>query len=162
MASDLLNAIDAVAEVALTLHRKVKRPTMTALTDFLFPAPAPRRAGEIYVWWERRRLHYNALVGGMGMISLIFNQIVTRIPPDPHVGIPNPWLAPIVVGIAANICYFLGPMAEIALFRLWREKLLPAGPMFYRMGLTFSMGLVFLPIPITIFDYVIRTLKWLL
>ena len=135
---------------------------MTALTEFLFPAPAPRRVGEIYLWWERRRLHYNALVGGMGLISLVFNQIVTMIPPDPHPGIPQALLAPLVVGIAANICYFLGPATEIALFRLWRHQALPTGPMLFRMGLTFSLGLVFLPIPITIFDYCVRFLKWLL
>ena len=43
---------------------------MNALTEFLFAAPAPRSTPAIIAWWERRRLAYNAWVGGAGLVSL--------------------------------------------------------------------------------------------
>ena len=45
----------------------------------------------------------------------------------------------------ANVCYLLGPAIEIALQKLWGEKLLPVGPGLFRMGLTFSVGLALFP-----------------
>ncbi len=43
---------------------------MTALSEFLFPAPAKRTAGAILGWWEKRRLSYNAAVGSAGLVSV--------------------------------------------------------------------------------------------
>jgi len=41
-----------------------------SLTDFLYPAPAPRNTWGILKWWESRRLKYNLIVGGFGFASL--------------------------------------------------------------------------------------------
>lgn len=133
---------------------------MTALTEFLFPAPAPRREGEIYLWWERRRLGYNAIVGATGLFSLAVIRIMTLLPPDPHPMMPL--ALPLAFGIGANVFYFLGPITEIAIFRLWGRKTLPTGPVLFRMGLTFSVGLAFMPTFIAFLDYGVRLLKWLL
>ena len=35
---------------------------MSAITEFLFPAPAKRTVGGIVTWWEKRRLAYNVVV----------------------------------------------------------------------------------------------------
>ena len=43
---------------------------MNAITEFLYPTPAPRKAGGNIRWWESRRLHYNAIVGASGLVSL--------------------------------------------------------------------------------------------
>jgi hypothetical protein len=51
----------------------------------------------------------------------------------------------VVFGVMANVCYLLGPAIEIALQKLWGEKLLPVGPVLFRMGLTFSLGLALFP-----------------
>ena len=48
-------------------------------------------------------------------------------------------------GVMANVCYVLGPTGEIALQKLWGDKLLPVGPTLFRMGLTFSVGLALFP-----------------
>ena len=43
---------------------------MTALTEFLFPAPARRSPLAILKWWEKRRFAYNVIVGTAGVVSL--------------------------------------------------------------------------------------------
>ena len=62
----------------------------------------------------------------------------------------------VVVGLAANFFYFLGPVVESALNALWGDEVLPTGPALYRMGLTFSVGLVFVPFMISILMWVAR------
>lgn len=129
---------------------------MTALTEFLFPAPAERSAGGILRWWESRRLHYNAIVGGTGLVSLGTSVLFLSLPPDP-LGIPGSLMIPVVTyGVMANLCYLLGPAAEIAIEKLWRGRVLPTGPTLFRMGLTFSIGLTLLPILFAIMGWLFR------
>ena len=118
---------------------------MTELTEFLFPAPARRSVGGIVRWWESRRLAYNVFVGGAGLLSLGVMKVLELLPP----GLPGdpspPLLGVVAFGVMANVCYLLGPAIEIALQKLWGEKLLPVGPGLFRMGLTFSVGLALFP-----------------
>ena len=130
---------------------------MSAITEFLFPAPAPRRATAIISWWERRRLHYNIFVGAAGLLSLAVVRILTWLPPGNHPMMPL--ILPVVFGVLANVCYCLGPITEIAITRLWGNKVLPTGPVLYRMGLTFSVGLALMPIGIACLDFGVRVLK---
>ena len=128
---------------------------MTELTEFLFPAPARRTVGGIVRWWESRRLAYNVFVGGAGLLSLGVMQLIALIPPG-FPGTPVPWQGVVVFGVMANVCYLLGPTIEIALQKLWGDKLLPVGPSLYRMGLTFSVGLALLPALLFAMVWVVR------
>ncbi|MEX2282655.1 MAG: hypothetical protein WEE89_09255 [Gemmatimonadota bacterium] len=134
---------------------------MTDITEFLFPAPAPRTVGGIVRWWESRRLKYNLMVGAAGLTSTAVVAILTFLPPDAH-GMQGPIgeFLPIAVvfGVAANICYTLGPMVELMLEKLWGRRALPTGPTLFRMGLTFSVGLALLPTLIAGFDWAFRIL----
>jgi hypothetical protein len=121
----------------------VGRSTMTSLADFLFPAPAERSAGAIWRWWDRRRLPYNLIVGAAGLITMGVADLAFLIL-EPDEG-PVPWQAAVFFGVAANICYLLGPTVEILAHKIWGRSLLPIGPALYRMGLTFSVGLAFFP-----------------
>lgn len=128
---------------------------MTELTEFLFPAPARRTVGGIVRWWESRRLAYNVFVGGAGLLSLGIINLVALIPP----GVPGgtvPWQGVVVFGVMANVCYLLGPTIEIALHKLWGEKLLPVGPGLFRMGLTFSVGLALFPALLFMIAWVVQ------
>jgi len=132
---------------------------MSALTEFLFPAPAPRSAGAIVRWWERRRLAYNVFVGGAGLFSLGMATLFSVIPPAPHpLGFP-PMMGILAFGILANACYLLGPTAEIFFSKLFGNQVLPTGPTLYRMGLTFSVGLALLPTLIVLIDWVFRAVR---
>ena len=133
---------------------------MTELTEFLFPAPARRTVGGIVRWWESRRLAYNVFVGGAGLLSLGAIKLITLLPP----GLPGPrvpWLAVVVFGVMANVCFLLGPAIEIALQKLWGEKLLPVGPALFRMGLTFSVGLALFPTLLYMIAWVVQVVSGL-
>jgi hypothetical protein len=132
---------------------------MSNITEFLFPAPARRSSGAILRWWEGRRLAYNAVVGIAGLFSLGVVNLLFVIPPGPHTG-GLPIAAVVIVGIAANVCYLMGPAAEIAIEKLGGGRILPTGPALYRMGLTFSTGLVMLPTLVAGFDWLIRLVRW--
>jgi hypothetical protein len=127
---------------------------MTALTEFLFPAPARRTVGSIVRWWESRRLAYNVFVGGAGLLSLGAMRLITLLPPGLP-GVRFTWLPVVVFGVMANVCYLLGPAIEIAFQKLWGEKLLPVGPSLFRMGLTFSVGLALFPTLIIMLGWVV-------
>ncbi|MGH7470566.1 MAG: hypothetical protein ACRENP_21685 [Longimicrobiales bacterium] len=131
---------------------------MTELTDFLFPAPAPRSTPGIWQWWEARRLKYNALVGGAGLVSLGVIRTVTWLPPNRHEEM-LPLAVVVVFGVMANVCYTLGPTVEVISEKLWGRKILPVGPTLFRMGLSFSIGLALLPSLIAGFDWGFRILK---
>jgi hypothetical protein len=117
---------------------------MTTLTEFLFPAPAPRSAGAILRWWERRRLVFNVWVGSAGLVSLTVVTAAAAIL-DGVFALPFLLLPAAAFGVMANVCYLLGPTAEILIHALWGRRILPTGPTLYRMGLTFSVGLALLP-----------------
>lgn len=130
---------------------------MNTLAEFLFPAPAPRGVGPILKWWERRRLAYNLAVGAAGTFSLGVVSVIAHLlphPPSVHPGVP--WQAVVVFSVLANICYLLGPLAEITAHKLWGRSLLPVGPALYRMGLTFSVGLALLPSLLAVIALVVR------
>lgn len=129
----------------------------TSLTDFLFPAPAPRTTGGIVRWWESRRLHYNAIVGGTGLLTLGAVHLVASLPPNPH-NVLFFWGPIVAYGVLANLCYLLGPVAEIAIEKISGGTILPTGPVLFRMGLTFAVGLTLLPALIVVLDWIIRIL----
>ena len=97
-------------------------------------------------------------MGGAGLLSLGAIKLITLLPP----GLPGarvPWLAVVEFGVMANVCYLLGPAVEIALQKLWGEKLLPVGPGLFRMGLTFSVGLALFPTLIVMIAWVVQVVS---
>ena len=133
---------------------------MNTLTHFLFPAPAERSPAAIFMWWESRRLAYNAVVGVTGIFSLGVMAVIANLPPGSTELPPIPLV--LLYGFVANLCYGLGPLAEYALELIWPRKLLPTGPTLFRMGLTFSVGMTLLPITVMAFDWLVRFAKWVL
>ena len=133
---------------------------MTALTEFLFPAPARRSAGSIVSWWEKRRLGYNLVVGSAGLLTMAAVRLISALPPYSSQD-AVPAIAVLVVGVLANLCYCLGPAAEIAIEKLSGGRVLPTGPVLFRMGLTFSAGLVLLPTLVFSGEWLIRVIRWL-
>lgn len=129
---------------------------MNALTEFLFPAPAKRTAGSILGWWEKRRLPYNLAVGTAGVVSLGLGSIFSALPPGGIVLTLFPWQPIVLFAVMANVCYLLGPAVEIAIEKLWGRQVLPTGPVLYRMGLTFSVGLALFPALIMVIFWVAR------
>ena len=131
-------------------------PGGTVLGDFLYPAPAERRVGAIIGWWERRRLPFNLIIGGTGVVSTAAVSFFMAFNGGPG---PGEWLQ---VGlfwlIAANACYTLGPATEIALQKLLGRRLLPAGPLLFRAGLITAVGVAVAPVIFVTIAYIAMTL----
>jgi hypothetical protein len=129
---------------------------MSAITEFLFPAPARRSAPSIIGWWERRRLPYNLAVGAAGLVSIGVGWMVSALPPGGVVLPMVPWQPVAIFAVMANVCYLMGPAAEIFVDKIWGRQVLPTGPVLYRMGLTFSVGLALFPALLTVIFWVAR------
>jgi hypothetical protein len=117
---------------------------MYSLAEFLYAPPAKRSTPAILAWWERRRLAYNAFVGAAGLVSL-GTVGVAGVLLGEAANFGGLLVGAAVFGVMANLCYFLGPATEVVLEKLWGRRVLPAGPVLYRMGLTFSVGLALFP-----------------
>ncbi len=129
---------------------------MTALTKILFPLPDYRRTPwSLLAWWESRRLTYNLFVGATGLASLavvlLFNVLPPAGPPILQV-----WKGVLIYGVLANAGYSLGWLAELGMRTLWREEAPYAGPALWRQGLSFSICLTLLPIPLAVISWVVR------
>jgi hypothetical protein len=129
---------------------------MHALTKFLFPAPAKRTAGGIIRWWEKRRLPFNLVVGSAGVVSIGAAWVMSALPPGGVFMPMIPWQPIVAFGVMANVCYLIGPIAEILIDKIWSSDVLPTGPVLYRMGLTFSVGLALFPALIMAIFWVAR------
>ena len=129
---------------------------MTALTRILFPLPDYLRTPwSLLGWWESRRLTYNLFVGGAGVVSLAVMALVSSLPPRAP-GLGFVWWGVLIYGVAANVGYTMGWLAEVGMRVLWGEEAPLAGPALFRQGLSFAVGLTLLPVPLALFSWVIR------
>jgi hypothetical protein len=130
------------------------------LGDVLFPSADYRRTTtSLIAWWERRRLTFNVMVGGAGLITLLFVYLISFIPPSAR--IPLDWRPIALYAVLANICYTFGWAVEGVAQRIWGDKCPRFGPALFRQGLVFSMGLTLLPILLMSFTWVVRAAMWI-
>ncbi len=134
---------------------------MSQIVQALFPAPDYRRTTlSLLQWWESRRLLYNGIVGGTGLITAGTVQLLSLLPPtDHHFGVP---LAGVLVwGIAANVFYSLGWAVEASMERVWKREAPLIGPVLFRQGVAFSVGLTLLPITLAFVGWIGRVVHTL-
>jgi hypothetical protein len=93
-----------------------------------------RNAPTIFMWWEGRRPLFNALVAICGLpfaLALMFMHLM------PVFGVI---LGVAGYGLTANLCYTLGPAAEIVVAKLFGvERAKRMAPELLVLGLVFSM-----------------------
>jgi hypothetical protein len=137
---------------------------VTALTRLLFPLPDTRRTpGTLLRWWESRRPIYNLFVAGAGLVTLGVIGIVRLVPPTlPGPTGPQLLRGVVVYGVLANLCYSLGWAVEMGVRLLWGDEAPYVGPVLFRQGLAFAVGLTLLPIPLLGVSWVVRLLGHLL
>ena len=131
---------------------------MTALARYFFDTVyVPRSSWSVVRWWEARRLSYNLAVGSAGVLTLGTATVLHGPPPLPALGI-----SVLVYGLVANLCYSLGPIADLAARRWGGAAFAPVGPALLRHGFVFSVGLTLLPIPFLVLARVLDLLGRLL
>jgi hypothetical protein len=135
---------------------------MSALTRLLFPAPAEvRNTASIFRWWESRRLTFNVIVGGAGLITLAAIKVIAMLPPL-SMNVSLFWPGILAYGIFANLFYSLGFVTEAAMQRAWHDETPRVGPALFRQGLTFSVGLTLFPIALMGISWGFQVLRWIL
>ena len=123
------------------------RPPVTAVERwFCTPLYYPRGPLQVIGWWERRRLIYNVSVGVAGLLTLGVGAVLGVLP-SPGT-LPSAVLGALVYGVLANVCYTLGPVADLMLRRALGIRAPDIAPVMFRYWYVFSIGLTLLPIPI--------------
>jgi hypothetical protein len=132
---------------------------MKAVDKFFFtPLYFPRTVWSVLRWWEARRPLFNVAVGTAGLFTLGVVGALSRLPPRPGGTVDLAGLAGgiLIYGVLANLCYSLGAPADLLLRRLLGERAAAAGPVLFRYGFVFSVGLTLLPIPLAVVGWVFR------
>jgi hypothetical protein len=129
---------------------------MSDLVEILYPLPAPRQSAVALLrWWESRRLFYNKVVGATGLFTLTG---VLLLAPGTGPVLPGAAVGVVAYGVMANVCYSLGWLAELMARWLWGRGAPPMGPLLFRQGLIFSVGLTLFPLALAILFRVARVL----
>jgi len=138
---------------------------MSAFVEFFYPLPAHRRSADaVFAWWEERRMAFNLIVGSAGCATVALTTLLFSLPGNFGGGPPMGFLlgGAAVYGILANLCYFLGPITELMLYRLWGDEAPRAGPVLFRQGLIFSVGLTLFPILLVGLGALARLVAWII
>jgi hypothetical protein len=123
---------------------------------------------EILKWWEKRRLPYNLIVGAAGLLTCVIDLMIAAIASaifDEPVGMSDPPIlaifAVILFGIAANVCFTGGWIAEILANKLWNEKAAHFGQIAFTLGLGFSVLLTLAPAALFTLILILRLIfRW--
>lgn len=136
---------------------------MSSLVEVLYPLPDLRRTPLSTVrWWESRRLAFNKAVGSAGLVTLAGVSLLFSLPPyAERLGLPQMLLAAMVYGIAANGCYSLGWLTELLARRVWGRSAPDLGPLLFRQGLIFSVGLTLMPLLLAVLVWMLRSVAWI-
>lgn len=134
----------------------------TSLVEALYPLPDIRRTPLSTVrWWESRRLTFNKAVGAAGLVTLAGVSILFALPPYAEVlMLPEMLMAAAVYAVVANGCYTLGWMTELLARRVWGRSAPDLGPLLFRQGVIFSVGLTLLPLLVSVFIWIARIVAY--
>ncbi|HEU4752386.1 MAG TPA: hypothetical protein VFU47_04685 [Armatimonadota bacterium] len=131
---------------------------MSKLVEVLYPLPDLRRTPlSLLGWWESRRLLYNRVVGAAGLFTLLANAaLMTFVPHPTPLDVRAMLVVSAVYGLAANVCYSLGWLLEVVALAVWGRSAPRLGPLLFRQGLIFSVGLTLLPVLFASVSWVVR------
>jgi hypothetical protein len=115
----------------------------------------------VIAWWERRRLPFNLIVGATGVVTLLTVNLFAALPPFGF-GPRIPAAAVAAYALLANLFYSSGWAFEIAFNTWWGNSPPRIGPLLFRQGLLFAIGLTLLPIGIAAVAFAARVLRLIL
>lgn len=98
---------------------------------------------EAWLAWEKLRIVYNVTLLAVGLPGLYFLWCFEEYVGQSR-GFIMGWAVPtIVFGVVANICYCLGPLAEVAAYWVLGWRMGKARCLLFAPGLLFTMGWLF-------------------
>src|SRR5262252_4322050 len=108
--------------------------------------------GAVVLWWEARRVPYNAIVGVTGLISsavMVAVAFTCESRGGAPIGLPDPpafaIVAAVLYGVLANVCYTGGWITELLLARVWAVDTSRFAPIAFTLGTAFSVFLTLVP-----------------
>lgn len=119
---------------------------------FSVPNYKGRTAMSVVLWWESRRLVYNAILAVIGVVAMVLFHALG------FASFTSMILPAIGYGIMANVCYTAGWMAEIYARLFLGEKTENFGPSLFLLGLTFSILLTAVPSVLAVIAFVLNRL----
>ena len=134
----------------------------SGLRQLLFRDELLTTPRQVIRWWERRRLVFNAAVGATGGLALGVIAALSAIGPHPGGMDGPPLIFVLIYGVAANVLYTGGWIAELLLKPIFGLSSGTVGATLFRYGLFFAVALTALPMPIAVFSLVGRIAEWLL
>ena len=103
-------------------------------------------------WWEARRISFNLIVGLAGAVSgaaLAVMALVGELLFDVPIGIPDPPIlavaAIVFYGVAANVCFTGGWIAELIVRRTWPSEAEGLATLSFTLGVVFAVVVTLLP-----------------
>lgn len=116
-------------------------------------------AAQVIAWWELRRVPYNLIVGGFGLVSLLlfffFVTVSHRLAPGEDAIEPLAlFAAPIIINIACTA----GWVVELIGRRIMRESWF-AGPALLMAGVLFSLAVIALPTVVWFFIWLVSLFR---
>lgn len=103
-------------------------------------------------WWETRRIPFNLMVGGAGVVSCIVIGIVglgSALLFNSDFGMPDPPLfavfAIILYAVMANVCFTGGWVSELIVRKVWPKEADRFATLSFSFGLVFSLLLTIAP-----------------
>lgn len=136
---------------------------MAGLVEILYPLPDSHRTRLSTIrWWESRRLVFNQAMAAAGLVSLIGMVFISALPPYPTYMAPDVMLVGAAFyGALANVCYTLGWMTELLARMVWGRSAPNMGPLLFRQGLIFAIGLSFLPMLLAAIFWMVSVIRWI-
>lgn len=119
------------------------------LTRLLFEPTLLRSPLRVVQWWESRRPAFNLAVGGTGVFTLVYANALSLLVRGEWMRVP--WQVIVAYGVAANMLYTLGWVAENVVERWLQRPVSGLGPALFRHGLVFSIGLTLFPAALVTF-----------
>src|SRR5262245_20876311 len=108
--------------------------------------------GAVVLWWEARRVPYNAIVGVTGLLSsavMVAVAFTCESLGGAPIGLPDPPAFAIVgvllFGVLANVCYTGGWITELVVAKVWAIDTSRFGPIAFTLGTVFSVLLTLAP-----------------
>lgn len=131
---------------------------MSQLVEALYPLPDFRRTPLSSLrWWESRRVFFNKVVGATGLVTLAGVSVLSMLPPHPvPFGLADALIGAVIYGVLANGCYSFGWVMDVIAQRVWGRRGPDLGPLLFRQGLIFSVGLTLFPLLLASMFWVLR------
>ena len=108
--------------------------------------------GAVVLWWEARRVPYNAIVGLTGLISsavMVAVAFTCESRGGAPIGLPDPpafaIVAVVLYGLLANVCYTGGWITDVVVAKVWAVDTSRFGPIAFTLGTVFSVLLTLAP-----------------